>query len=265
MTLLFTVPHPGQPERVSAVTPSILSKALAGWSDRIEAIARIYRDDPVVRVRADATPIRAWGFALGRPRDFSGLPLPLVSVGGPLDGALAGKARHGGAVSQKQRAKAVRRRGAARCDDRGSLDADGAVWQGLPGNGGLRRYAPADASRKLCSSSLRVLGAASTPPSREARIRPIRCTDDQPAHCLTCPRASRGRAPLDLQPGASTMARLAPFQAMRRRSQRHEGRRLCAPPIADIHFGPPDDESRTARRASTRPLSAGDQRPVEGA
>lgn len=219
-----TVAQPGQPERVSAVTPSILAKALASRSDRIEAIARIYQDDPVVRVRADATPIRAQGFVWADPAIFK--VLPLVSVSGPLDGALAEPDTV--AVSQSSAQKLFG--GAA---PRGAtieiVGADGAVrplrvtatFADLPARTHL--------DLQFVASGL---GAAS--PLARADASPVP-TINLPI--LTYVRGKPGTRAADLQPALDDVIR--PFQAMAAASGTKVGG--YALPIADIHFGPPDD------------------------
>src|SRR3546814_3185621 len=53
-----TIAQPGQPERVSALTPSMLAAALAARSARIAGSARLYQADPLVRATPGAEPIR---------------------------------------------------------------------------------------------------------------------------------------------------------------------------------------------------------------
>ncbi|HWW58929.1 MAG TPA: hypothetical protein VN047_18695, partial [Sphingopyxis sp.] len=82
-----TVAQPGQPERVSAVTPSVLAGALAARSDRIETVARLYQDDPVIRAGTGKEPVHAEGFVWADPAIFR--VLPLAATAGDLDTALA--------------------------------------------------------------------------------------------------------------------------------------------------------------------------------
>lgn len=219
-----TVAQPGQPERVSAVTPSILAKALAGRSDRIEAVARVYQDDPVVRVRADAPPIRAEGFVWADPAFFK--VLPLKSVSGVLEEALAEpdtvtlsqssvQKLFGGTVPRGATIEIIGPDGAAR-----RLRVT-AIFADLPARTHL--------DLQFVASGL---GGAS--PLARADASPVP-TINLPI--LTYVRGKPGTRAADLQSALDDVIR--PFQAMAAASGTKIGG--YALPIADIHFGPPDD------------------------
>ena len=219
-----TVAQPGQPERVSAVTPSILARALAARSDRIETIARIYQDNPVVRARAGAPPIRAQGFVWADPAIFE--VLPLASVSGQLAGALAEPDTV--AVSQGSARKLF-----------GGVPPRGAAIEIVGAGGAVRRlrvtavFADLPARTHLDLQFVASgLGAAS--PLARADASPVP-TINLPI--LTYVRGKPGTRAADLQPALDDVIR--PFQAMAAASGTKVGG--YALPIADIHFGPPDD------------------------
>lgn len=219
-----TVAQPGQPARVSAVTPSVLAAALASRSERIEAVARIYQDDPVVRARAGARPFRAHGFVWADPAIFK--VLPLTSVGGHLATALS----EPDSVTLSE--------GAAR-KLFGDEAARGRTIELVGGDGAVRR--------------LRVTAVfADLPPQTHLDLHfvasgigtgsPLAHADASPVSTINLPiltyvRGKPGTRAADLQPALDEIIR--PFQAMAAASGTKVGGH--ATPIADIHFGPPDD------------------------
>lgn len=219
-----TIAQPGQPERVSALTPSILAAALASRSERIEAVARLYQDDPVVRVRAGARPIRARGFVWADPAIFR--VLPLASVSGNVASALAEPDTV--TLSQSTAAKLF-----------GRAAPRGKAIELVGADGAIRR--------------LRVTAVfADLPPQTHLDLQfvasgigagsPLARADASPVPTINLPiltyvRGKPGTGAADLQPALDEIIR--PFQAMAAASGTKVGG--YALPIAAIHFGPPDD------------------------
>ncbi|HEY0598026.1 ABC transporter permease [Sphingopyxis sp.] len=219
-----TVAQPGQPERVSAVTPSILAAALAARSDRIEAVARIYQDNPVIRVGADTRPLRAKGFVWADPSILT--VLPLASVSGDLGPALA---------------------------EPDSVVVSRSMAQRLFGSDAPRRASIEIVGADRSVRRLRVTGVfADLPPQTHfdlqfiasglGAVSPLARADASPVPTINLPiltyvRGKPGTRAADLQPALDDVIR--PFQAMAAASGTKVGG--YALPIADIHFGPPDD------------------------
>lgn len=219
-----TVAQPGQPERVSAVTPSVLAGALAARADRIEAVARLYQDDPLVRAGADAEPARAKGFVWADPAIFR--VLPLAAVAGNPATALA---EPGTVVLSQSAAQRLFGRAAPLG---ASLDIVGGagVVQRLRVTAVIADLPPeTHLDLQIIASGI---GAAS----------PLGRVDASPVPTINLPivtyvRAKPGIHAADLQPVLDEIIR--PFQAMAAASGTKVGG--YAMPIAAIHFGPPDD------------------------
>lgn len=219
-----TVAQPGQPERVSAVTPSILAGALAARGGPIEAVARLYQDDPVVRAGTGAAPMRAEGFVWADPGIFR--VLPFAATAGNLDTALA---EPGTVVLTRGAAQRLFGRAAPVGDTLDIVGAAGAV-QRLRVTAIIADLPPeTHLDLQVIASGL---GAAS--PLARADASPVP-TINLPI--LTYVRAKAGTRAADLQPALDEIIR--PFQAMAAASGTKVGG--YAMPIADIHFGPPDD------------------------
>jgi putative ABC transport system permease protein len=219
-----TVAQPGQPERVSAVTPSVLAGALASRGDPIEAVARLYQDDPLVRAGAGAEPVRAKGFVWADPAIFR--VLPLKPVAGNTATALA---EPGTVVLSQSAAKRLFGRAA-------------------PLGASLDIVGPAGAAQRLRVTAV----IADLPPETHLDLQviasglgagsPLARADASPVPTINLPiltyvRGKPGTGAADLQPVLDDIIR--PFQAMAAASGTKVGG--YAMPIADIHFGPPDD------------------------
>jgi putative ABC transport system permease protein len=219
-----TVAQPGQPERVSAVTPSVLAGALALRGDRIEAVARLYQDDPLVRAGAGADPFRAKGFVWADPTIFR--VLPLKAVAGNPTRALA---EPGTIVLSQSAARRLFGRDAPLGAPLDIVGAAGAT-QRLRVTAVIADLPPeTHLDLQIIASGL---GAGS--PLARADASPVP-TINLPI--LTYVRAKPGMGAADLQPVLDEIIR--PFQAMAAASGTKVGG--YAMPIADIHFGPPDD------------------------
>ncbi|NIJ35451.1 putative ABC transport system permease protein [Sphingopyxis panaciterrae] len=219
-----TVAQPGQPERVSAVTPSVLAAALAARGERIEAVARLYQDDPVVRAGAGQAPARAEGFVWADPAIFR--VLPLAPAAGDLVSALA---EPGTVVLARSAARRLFGRDA-------------------PLGAALDIVSPAGATERLRVTAV----IADLPPETHLDLQfiasgrgagsPLARADASPVPTINLPiltyvRAAPGTRAADLQGPLDDIIR--PFQAMAAASGTKVGG--YAMPIADIHFGPPDD------------------------
>jgi len=219
-----TIAQPGQPERVSALTPSMLAAALAARSDRIEAVARLYQGDPLVRATPGAEPIRAEGFVWADPAIFR--VLPLARVAGNLDTALA---EPGTVVLAQSAARRLFGR-----------DAPLGATLEIVGAGG-------EAQRLRVTAII-----ADLPPETHLDLQfvasgigaasPLAQADASPVPTINLPiltyvRGKPGTTAADLQPALDAVIR--PFQAMAAASGTKVGG--YAMPVAAIHFGPPDD------------------------
>lgn len=219
-----TVAQPGQPERVSAVTPSVLAGALAARSDRIETVSRLYQDDPVVRAGAGKEPVHAEGFVWADPAIFR--VLPLAATAGDLDTALA---EPGTVVLARRTARRLFGRDAPLGASLDVLGAAGAVDR-------LRVTAIIADLPPETHLDLQFIasGTGAGSPLARADASPVP-TINLPI--LTYVRARPGTGAADLQPVLDDIIR--PFQAMAAASGTKVGG--YAMPIAAIHFGPPDD------------------------
>ncbi|MGH6614134.1 ABC transporter permease [Sphingomonas sp.] len=219
-----TVAQPGQPERVAAVTPSVLAGALALRTDRIEAVARLYQDAPVLRASGDRASARARGFVWADPSIFKILPLPVIA--GALDTALA-----------EPETIVVTRSTARRLFGRDT--PIGAALDIVEAKGVVRRLKITAVIEDLPPETHLDLqfiasGRGATSPLGRADASPVPTIQ---APIVTYVRARPGVTRAVLQPVLDEIIR--PFQAMAAASGTKVGG--YAMPIADVHFGPADD------------------------
>jgi putative ABC transport system permease protein len=219
-----TIAQPGQPERTSAITPSILAGAVKARADQVEAVARMYQDAPLVREAKDAAPVRAQGFVWADPDVFRVFPLPAV-VGDPAS-ALA-----------EPDTIVITRSVARRLFGR---DAPiGASVDLAEPKGAVRHLRVTAVIRDLPPETHLDLNFIA---SGKGATSPLGQTDANPVPILGAPivtyvRAKPGITAAALQPAIDEIIR--PFQAMAAASGTKVGG--YAAPIAGIHFGPTDD------------------------
>ncbi len=219
-----TVAQPGQPERISAVTPSVLAGALAVRTDRIEAVARLYQDAPVLRAGGDRASARASGFVWADPSIFRVLPIPAIA--GALDTALT-----------EPETMVVTRGIARRLFGR---DAPiGAAVDIVESKGVIRRLKITAVIEDLPPETHLDLqfiasGRGATSPLGRADANPVPTIE---APIVTYVRARPGVTRAALQPILDEIIR--PFQAMAAASGTKVGG--YALPIAEVHVGPADD------------------------
>lgn len=219
-----TVAQPGQPRRVSAMTPSVLAAALAAEGGKVEAVARLYQDDPILRAGAGVDPVRPAGFVWADPALFRVLPLPVVA--GNLDTALA---EPGSVVLSRATARRLYGRDAPLGASLEILGAAGAIQR-------LRVTAVIADLPPETHFDLQVIasGVGAQSPLARADASPVPAIN---LPILTYVRARPGTTAADLQPVLDDFVR--PFQKMAAASGTKIGGH--AVPIAEIHFGPADD------------------------
>jgi putative ABC transport system permease protein len=222
--LTGTVAQPGQPERTSATSPSMLAGAVGARADQIEAVARLYQDAPLLRAGSDRFPVRAQGFAWADPDIFKVLPFPAIA--GDIGNALI------------EPDTVVLTRSAARR----------LFGRDAPIGASIELVYPKGATRRLRITAV----IADLPPETHLDLQfiasgrganaPLGQADANPVPLLGAPivtyaRAKPGVTAAALQPAIDEIIR--PFQAMAAASGTKVGG--YAMPIADIHFGPADD------------------------
>lgn len=219
-----TIAQPGQTERTSATTPSMLAGAVRARTDQVEAVARAFQDAPLLRETSDRTPVRARGFVWADPEIFRVLPLPAIA-GDPANALV------------EPDTIVITRSTAQRLFGR---DAPiGASLELVEPKGAIRRLRITAVIRDLPPETHLDLnfiasGRGANTPLSQADANPVPILG---APIVTYVRSRPGVTAATLQPAIDEIIR--PFQAMAAASGTRVGGH--AVPIADIHFGPADD------------------------
>ncbi len=219
-----TIAQPGQPERSSAITPSVLAAAVRARTDQVEAVARIYQDTPLIREAGDRAPVRARGFVWADPDIFR--VLPLQAVAGDPATALA-----------EPDSIVITRSTARRLFGRDAPIGAPVNW--IAQKGVTRRLKVTAVLRDLPPETHLDLNFIASGRGAET---PLGQADANPMPTLGAPivtyvRTRPGVTAATLQPAIDEI--LLPFQAMAAASGTKVGG--YALPIAGIHFGPADD------------------------